>query len=155
VQATLVDALRAAGDDADLERRPQHDGIERLAALRGVLLGVVERRQRTDLPGAERVQVEQDGGRHERPGQAAPAGLVRSGHEPDAEAAVVLDQPPAGRALAPGGLAAGGGGGRGHDRGDDGAGGGRPVPGAPGPPPKGLRAGRSGPAASRSRRPRR
>src|SRR4028119_1182145 len=52
VQATLVDALRAAGDDADLERRPQHDGIERLAALRGVLLGVVERRPRAGVAGA-------------------------------------------------------------------------------------------------------
>ena len=44
-----VDAARAAGDGGDLDGGAQHDRVERLARLRVVLLGVVERAERADL----------------------------------------------------------------------------------------------------------
>jgi len=57
-----------------------------------VLLGVVELAERPHLAGSDRVEVEQHGGGHERAGQAAAAGLVGAGDEPDAERTIESEQ---------------------------------------------------------------
>ncbi len=99
MQAAAVDAAHAARDDVDLDRRAQHEREQRLARRGVVLLGVVQRAERADLADAERLEVEEDGGRDERPGEAAAAGLVGARHPADAEAAVEAEQAPAGAPL--------------------------------------------------------
>ena len=57
-------------------------------ASRVVLLGVVERAERAHLAHADALEVEQHGGRDERPGEAAAPGLVGAGDEARADRAV-------------------------------------------------------------------
>ena len=52
--------------------------------------------QRAGLGGSDALQVEQHRGGDERSGEAAAAGLVGAGDEPDAEPAVEVQQAPAG-----------------------------------------------------------
>ena len=58
----------------------------------GVLLGVVQRTEGAQLARGERVVVEQHARGHERPGEAAAAGLVGARHEAHAEPAVEREQ---------------------------------------------------------------
>ena len=99
VQAAAVDAAGAAGDDRDARGDPQHDRVERLARLFGVLLGVVEQRERADVARTEAVVVKEHGRRDQRAGQAAATGLVGAGDEAHAERAVVLEELAASAAL--------------------------------------------------------
>ena len=64
-----------------------------------------EQAERGAAAAAQPVHVEADGGRDERPGERAPAGLVGAGHEAHAEVAVVRQQaaPGTGAAAAGGG----------------------------------------------------
>ena len=98
VQAAGVDPAHAARDDRDPRRAAQHQRVELLARLGGVLLGVVQRASARISRGGERLVVEQHAGGHQRPRQTAAAGLVRTRHQSHAEAAVEGEQPPAARA---------------------------------------------------------
>ena len=144
VQAAGVDPADAARDHRDAGRGAQHAREQLLARLLGVLLGVVERCERTQIRGGERLVVEQHAGRHQRPRQRTATGLIRAGHQPHAEAPVEGEQPPAAAAAA--GAATGARGGRLRL-----LGGARRIIRAHrmGRP----RGSRSGPAASRSRTP--
>ena len=93
MQPARVDPAHAARDDDDARGAAQHERVELLARLVRVLLGVVQRAQRAQLAGGERLVVEQHAGRDERPGETAAAGLVGAGDEADAEAAVEREQP--------------------------------------------------------------
>ena len=88
VQAVAVDGAGRDHADGDPGRAARHRA-EELLALRGVdLLRVVQERERADGVVAQPLVVEEDARRDERPGQAAPPGLVRARDEADAEAAV-------------------------------------------------------------------
>src|SRR6202042_3034171 len=63
------------------------------ARLVGLLLGIVQRAEGTDLPGTDRVEVEQHRGGDERPGEAASPGFIGTGDEPHAQRTVELEQP--------------------------------------------------------------
>jgi hypothetical protein len=92
---------RTQREDHDgLLGRAQDDRVQRLAHLRRVLLGVVERRQRPALGERQRFDVEQDRRRDQRAGQAAAPGLVGARDVPEAQLAVELEEP-ASRSLAP------------------------------------------------------
>ena len=58
-----------------------------------MLLGVVQRAERAQLAGGERVVVEQHAGGDERSGEAAAPSLVGAGDEPKTEPAVEREQP--------------------------------------------------------------
>jgi hypothetical protein len=100
VQAAAVDAAGTAGDDRDAGGDAQHDRVERLAGLFGVLLGVVEQREGADVARAKAVVIEEHGGRDQRAGQAAAPGLVGPGHEPHAQRTIVLEELAASTGLA-------------------------------------------------------
>ena len=78
-QRETIDAFAAARSTS---------GIELLAARLGVLLGVVQPRERAAVGQRQPLEVEQDGGGDERPGERAAPGLVGAGDEAAAELAV-------------------------------------------------------------------
>ena len=88
VQAAVVDAAHAARDDDDAPRAREHARVELLARVVVVLLGVVERAQRAQLAGRQRLVVEQHRRRDQRPGETAATGLVGAGDETHAQPAV-------------------------------------------------------------------
>ena len=72
--------------------------MEEAFTLLGVdLLRVVEERQGPDAMATQSGVVEQDAGDDQRPCERPATGLVGACHEPDAEAAIVAEQPLAGR----------------------------------------------------------
>ena len=74
----------------------QHQRVQLLAPGLGVLLRVVQPRERTPVRERELLQVEQHRRRHERAREGAAAGLVGAGHEAAPSDAVEREQPPAG-----------------------------------------------------------
>ena len=98
-----VDPRSAARHDRDLGGDAEDHWKQLGARLVRLLLGVVERPERTNLGGPDRVEVEQHRGGHERAGEAPAAGLVGAGDEPRLEGAVEPEQPAGGGnpALAP------------------------------------------------------
>ena len=92
VQPAAVDAAHAARHDHRARRRPHHQRVELLAGLGGVLLRVVQAGERPAVREREPVEVEQDRGGHERPGERAAAGLVGARHEAAADLAVEGEQ---------------------------------------------------------------
>ena len=116
-RATRASASRSAARFVLCSPRPSIPGAQRettatSAARRsitgysssralGLLLGVVERRERAHVAHAERLEVEQHGRRDQRPGEATAARLVRTGDIAHAEGAVVLHEPATRAALAP------------------------------------------------------
>jgi DNA invertase Pin-like site-specific DNA recombinase len=94
VQPAGVDPADAARDDDDAGGAAQHQRVELLARETCVLLGVVQRLQRTQVADRQRVVVEQDARGDERPGERATPRLVSAGDEANAEATVEGEQPP-------------------------------------------------------------
>ena len=83
---------RSAGHDDHRDGGAHPQIARRTARSRsggGQLLGVVEAGHRS---ASTPLHVEADRGHHQRPGQAAAAGLVGAGHPPDAQLAVVGEQ---------------------------------------------------------------
>jgi hypothetical protein len=81
VESARVDAAHAAHHDRRLRRRPEDERVEPLAARLVVLLGVVQPGERAAVGQRQAVEVKQDRGRDERPGEAAAAGLVSTRDE--------------------------------------------------------------------------
>jgi hypothetical protein len=80
VQTAAVDRGRRARHDGQ-PPRPRHDaGEELLATHAGQLLGIVQGLERDEVGVGPAGVVEGDGGRHERPRQAAAPGLVGARH---------------------------------------------------------------------------
>src|SRR4029453_18772110 len=71
VEAAAVDPARAANDDRRLRGGPQHERVELLASGLGVLLGVVQTRERAAVRQGQALEVEQHGRRHERAGETS------------------------------------------------------------------------------------
>ena len=93
VQPAGIDPGRAARDDATWAASRRITGIQLGAALGRLLLGVVEQPRARGLGGTDPLEVEQHRrGDHERSGEAAAAGLVGAGDEPDAERAIEREQ---------------------------------------------------------------
>ena len=90
-RASIPGAQRDTIDD--LRGESQDDREQLRARLVGLLLGVVQRAEDTDLTGTDRVEVEQHRGGHQRAGEAASPGLIGTGDEPHAQRAVELEQP--------------------------------------------------------------
>jgi hypothetical protein len=61
-----------------------------------VLLGVVEASERPAVAERQALEVEEDGGGYERPGERAAPGLVSAGDEPTAEAPIKGEEAPTG-----------------------------------------------------------
>ena len=95
VQAARVDPAHAARHDHRLRRRAHDERVELLAAGLGVLLRVVEPRERAPVGERQPLQVEEDRGSEQRARQAAAAGLVGARDEAVAELAVEREQAPA------------------------------------------------------------
>jgi hypothetical protein len=95
VQAAPVDPADAARDDDRLRRRPHDQRVELLAAGLGVLLRVVEPRERAPVRQRQPLDVEQDSGGEQRPRQATAPGFVGTRDEAVAELAVEREQPAA------------------------------------------------------------
>jgi hypothetical protein len=100
VQAPRVDAAHAAHDDRGLGRSTQYKRVELLTAGLGVLLRVVESRERAPVGERQLLDVEEDRGGDERPGETAAARLVRAGYVAALERAVIGEEPPARSAAA-------------------------------------------------------
>jgi hypothetical protein len=98
VQAAGVDPARAADRDGRPGRGAQHERVELLAAGLGVLLGVVQPRERSAVGEGESVEVEQDRGGDKRARQRPAAGLVGARDEAPLELAVEGEQLAAARA---------------------------------------------------------
>ena len=94
VKAAGVDAAHAARDDGGRAGGPHHQRVELLAGLLGVLLGVVEARQRAPVRERQPLEVEQHGASHERSGQGAAARLVGSGDPARSDLPVEREQAP-------------------------------------------------------------
>ena len=92
VEPARVDAARAARHDRGPRRGPQDERVELLPARLGVLLGVVQVGERAPVRQRQAVEVEQDRGRDERPGERTPAGLVGPCDEAPLEGAVEGEQ---------------------------------------------------------------
>src|SRR6202020_2856084 len=75
VQTSRVDPLHTARDDGNASGSAEHERIELLTSLRLVLLGIVQRRESTQLTSRELLIVEQDRRRDQRTGQAAASRL--------------------------------------------------------------------------------
>jgi hypothetical protein len=101
VEPAGVDRAHAAGDDRHLGRRLHDARVELLARGLGVLLGVVQARERAAVGQGQALEVEEDGGGHERAREAAATGLVGAGDPAHAERAVELEQAAARPALHP------------------------------------------------------
>jgi len=95
VEAAGVDPTRATDDDRCSGRGAHHERIQLLAAGFGVLLRVVQVRQRPARGEGEAVEVEQDRRRDERARERAPPGLVGTGDEAPLERAIEGEQLPA------------------------------------------------------------
>jgi hypothetical protein len=95
VQSSRVDSTYAAHDYRRLRGGSQHERVKLLATRLGVLLGIVQARERAPLRERELVEVEEDRGSDERSCEAAPAGLVGSGDVTPLESPVVGEQPAA------------------------------------------------------------
>lgn len=80
VQPTLVDATSAARNNYDALRRLHHDRQQRLPSRLIMLLRIVQRAQSAHLGHADRLEVEQNGGRDEWAGKAATARLIGAGN---------------------------------------------------------------------------
>lgn len=102
METALVDPARAARGDGDPGGGLHHERVQPLALLEVVDLRIVEAAERSNLPGREAVVVEQDRGRHERPGQTPPSRFVRARDEPAVQPAVEPEQPSCGGGLPPG-----------------------------------------------------
>ena len=87
-----VDSAHAARDDHRASGGAQHERVELLARLRGVLLGVVEAGQRAPVGQGQALEVEQHGRRHQRAREPAAAGLVGAGDVAAADVAVEGEQ---------------------------------------------------------------
>ena len=94
MQAASIDSAHAPGHDRDAGGAAQHQRIQLLARLWGVLLGVVEHAERAHLAGGQRFVVEQHARRDQWSGEAAPPGLVGACDEANAKATVKREQPP-------------------------------------------------------------
>ncbi len=81
MQAAGVDPRAHRETTATLVATRRITGIQLGPALGRLLLGVVQRPSARTSRGAEPLEVEQDRGGDERPGEAAPAGLVGAGDE--------------------------------------------------------------------------
>ena len=92
MQAARVDPAHAAGDDHRPGGRAQHERVELLARLGGVLLGVVQAAQRAAVRQGQALEVEQHGGGDQRARERAAAGLVGAGHVAAAELPVEGEQ---------------------------------------------------------------
>ena len=84
-----------------MRRRADHRGIERLPLLLALLLRVVQPGEREPLGAADPLQVDQDAGGEQRPGQRPAPRLVHTGHEAAAEGAVEAEQASGGALLPP------------------------------------------------------
>ena len=92
VKTLGVDPADAARDDGDLGRGPENHGVQRLACLEALLLGVVQRRERATLTERQALVVEEDRSGDQRPGETPASGLVRPGDEPRTELAVEAEE---------------------------------------------------------------
>ena len=101
MQAVRVDAPRAPGHDCDAGGGAQHEWVQLLPAGLGVLLRVVEPGEGPARGERQPVEVEEDRGRHERPGERASAGFVGASDE------AALERPIEGEELAAASLRAG------------------------------------------------
>jgi hypothetical protein len=81
VETARVDTAHAAHDDRGLRRGTKHQRIELLTAGLGVLLRVVQPRERAPLGQRQLLEIEEDGRRDQRPGEGAAAGLVGAGYK--------------------------------------------------------------------------
>jgi hypothetical protein len=96
VQPARVDTAHAPDYDRRLGGGAQDERVELLAPLLGVLLRVVETRERTPLRQRQLLDVEQNRRCDKWPSERPAAGLVRSGYEAPAERPVERKQAPAG-----------------------------------------------------------
>jgi hypothetical protein len=92
MEAARVDPPDAADNDRGLRGGSQHERVELLAPGLGVLLGVVQARQRAPVRQRELLEVEEDGGCDERPRETATPGLVSTRDVAAVERAVVGEQ---------------------------------------------------------------
>jgi hypothetical protein len=88
VEAASVDTAHAAHDDRGLRRGTQNKRVELLTTGLGVLLRIVQPRQRASLRQRQLLEIEEDGRRDQRPGEGAAARLVGAGYETATERAV-------------------------------------------------------------------
>jgi hypothetical protein len=103
VQSAGVDPAHAARDHACLRGGAHDERIELFAPRLGLLLRVVEARQRPAFAERQALEVEQDRRRGQGAGERAAAGLVGAGDEATTEIPVEREQLPPGvaRSLAP------------------------------------------------------
>ena len=92
MQPVAVDDGRRDDPDCNPLRAPGDGPEERFALIVRQLLRVVQQRERPDAVIAQAHVVEENGRRHERPGEASTPRLVRSCDEAHAEPAVEGEQ---------------------------------------------------------------
>ena len=81
MEAMCIDFARGHGTNGHLRRAGEHGAEELLAFCGTKLLRVIQERERPHAVVAEALVVEQHTRDDERPGQRAPARLVRAGDE--------------------------------------------------------------------------
>ncbi len=96
MQSRAIDLERGDAADADTRRARHHGLEENLTLRRGDLLGVVQRRERTNTGAAQRLVVEEGAGDDERPGKRSPSGLVCSGDKSNTEPSIEREKTLAG-----------------------------------------------------------
>jgi hypothetical protein len=92
VEAVAIDAARRPHRHGDTDGGANDRGIELLALLLGLLLGVVEARQGEALRPADPLEIDQDAGGEQWTGQRAAAGLVDPRDETATEGAVEAEE---------------------------------------------------------------
>ena len=92
MQPALVDPTSAARDNYDALRRLHDYRQQRLPRRVIMLLRIVQRPERAHLGNADRLDVEQDGGRDEWAGKAATARLIGASYPTCADRPIMRDQ---------------------------------------------------------------